>query len=109
MQETAFEKLIHGVVFLAICAGVIFVGWHEPLSYRFMSPRSIAELEGPVVDQAALERQKHPQNWNPGGTSLDRAPWEKKGNTVYYHRDSIDSRELGLPTESDRRGGDIGK
>jgi hypothetical protein len=47
MEETFTAKLIHALVFLAICAGIILLGWNEPLRYRFMSAEEISALEQP--------------------------------------------------------------
>ena len=43
MEETLFEKLIHAMVFLALCGAIVGIGWREPLRYRFMSAEQIAE------------------------------------------------------------------
>ena len=46
MDESFAAKLAHSAGFLAICAGILWLGWNEPLSYRFMSATEIAEAEG---------------------------------------------------------------
>lgn len=52
MDESLTTKFLHLLVFLAICAGIILLGWNEPLRYRFMSPQEIAELENPPATPA---------------------------------------------------------
>ncbi|HEV7866186.1 MAG TPA: hypothetical protein VGO90_00790 [Chthoniobacteraceae bacterium] len=46
MDESFAAKLIHAAIFLSICAAILWLGWSEPLSYRFMSRKEIAEVEG---------------------------------------------------------------
>ena len=41
------------LVYLAIVAGLIFVGWHEPLSYRFKSRAEIYAIEHPATPTPA--------------------------------------------------------
>jgi hypothetical protein len=104
MDETILEKTVHALVFLGICAAIIFIGWREPLRYRFMSPDEIAEVEG--------DRHPAPRPWqpasNPSGTALDRAPYEVKGGKLRYS-EQYDSREMGSRTETDRRKNTTGK
>lgn len=49
MEESLLEKIVHLIVFLAICGAVLFLGWNEPLSYRFMTPQQIATVESRVA------------------------------------------------------------
>ena len=113
MEETFFEKLIHALVFMGICAAVVFIGWREPLKYRFLSAEKIAEIERSFVQPERGSPEWNavngPARWNPGGSSLDRAPWEKKDGVVTYRPGSVDSRHLGLPTESARKSVGIGQ
>lgn len=46
-EETFVQKLVHGLVFVGLCAVIIAIGWHEPLRYRFMSPQEIYLIEHP--------------------------------------------------------------
>ena len=47
MEESFVVKVIHAVVFIAICIAILFIGWNEPLRYRFMSSQEIAAIENP--------------------------------------------------------------
>ena len=104
MEETLLAKTVHLLVFLALCAAIIVIGWHEPLHYRFMSPEQIAEIE--------VSKEPPPKPWQsvarPGGTALDRAPYEVQKGKLKYS-ESYDPRKLGAPTETDRRGNTVGK
>lgn len=67
------------LVYFAIVATLIFVGWREPLKYRFHSRAAINEIEHP----ATLPPQLLPITPKPvaakrtfPGTTLDRTPRE---------------------------------
>ncbi|HYR58193.1 MAG TPA: hypothetical protein VEO95_06175 [Chthoniobacteraceae bacterium] len=110
MEETWFQKIVHAIVFLGICAAIIGVGWHEPLRYRFMNTEQIAREEVRLHPPPPPPPPRwDPGRWNLTGTSLDRAPWDMKSNQIEYHPENLDSHKMGLPTEADRRGGTIGK
>jgi hypothetical protein len=64
-DETFFAKLVHLLVFLAICAAIIIVGWHEPLRFRFMSPEEIVE-----ETRADADRSEPPKS-----DSSERPKW----------------------------------
>ncbi|MGB8169987.1 MAG: hypothetical protein WCF18_20960 [Chthoniobacteraceae bacterium] len=104
MEETLLEKTIHALAFLGVCAAIIFIGWHEPLRYRFMSPAEIVELEG--------DPEPVRQNWQSTsslkGTALDRAPYEVREGKVRYSK-GFDPRQMGAPTETDQRANTRGK
>lgn len=92
------------VAMYCVAAGLIlFVGWDEPLRYRFMSPGAIAAEESalrPVVEPAPpADPPEHPSTRN----ALDRGPWrtERQGK-VSASRDS-DTRGTGSPGETVRR------
>lgn len=105
MEETWLQKVIHFCVFLGISAGVLFVGWDEPLSYRFMSDQQIAEVEKPaevtppVVEPPPIQSLQRMSEWQSSGTSLDRAPFDTKNGRISYS-ENYDHKELGSPTES---------
>ncbi len=105
MEETLLAKTIHALVFLAICMAIIIIGWNEPLRYRFMSPGQLAEVEG---DREEPARQEWRSTSSAKGTALDRAPYEVKSGKLKYS-ENFDSRKMGAPTETDRRGYTTGK
>ena len=109
MQETWKEIVTNAVVFLALCAAVIAMGWNEPLSHRFISEQQIAEQENPApVEPAATPRlvPPNPTTWKSqlSGTSLDRRPYSYYNGRVRYST-SVDPNRLGTATETDRRNG----
>ena len=109
MQETWKEIVTNAVVFLALCAAVIVVGWNEPLSHRFISEQQIAEQENPApVEPAATPRlaPANPTTWKSqlSGTSLDRRPYSYYNGRVRYST-SVDPNRLGTASETDRRNG----
>ena len=75
MEESFFAKLVHAIVFLAICSAIIFIGWREPLRNRFMSADEITTEHQPPVTPVEV---KPVEKWRPLGTSLDRAPAKEK-------------------------------
>ena len=90
------------VVYCAVMAGVIYVGWDEPLRHRFMSPTAIAS-ERRLAQQA--EEAANPSQfpaWRPMGTALDRAPYEVQKGVVKYSK-NFDPRKTGSPTEVEYR------
>lgn len=40
-------KIVGWLAYSAVVAGLIFIGWKEPLRYRFLSPGEIAKIEHP--------------------------------------------------------------
>ena len=109
MEETVLEKILHTLAFLAVCAGIVFVGWHEPLRYRFMSSQQIAdEVAESQPPPPAPPVRVGSDGWHPGGTALDRSPYEVTQGKVKYSTD-FDPRKMGAPTETDRRSNTTGK
>lgn len=105
MEESFLGKVIHAIAFIAVCWVIITLGWKQPLSYRFMSPREIAEAEGRTEDAASVQE---PIQYRPGGTALDRAPWTiEKGRVKYSSK--FDPKQSGVPTETDRKENMVGK
>ena len=70
MEESFPAKIVHAVIFIAVCTVILSVGWNEPLRYRFMSPDQIAEAEGRTKEPAPPT----PKRWEPMRTALDRVP-----------------------------------
>ena len=42
------------LLYFAVVAGVIFVGWNQPLHYRFLTPQDIQQLEHPASTPAPV-------------------------------------------------------
>lgn len=59
-QEESFK---YWSIFLVILIFILFVGWKQPLRYRFMS-------------QSAIDALEHPVTPTPVPTPRARAPWE---------------------------------
>lgn len=81
MEETFLEKTIHALVFFAICAGIVFLGWREPLRYRFLSTQQIAEIENqdaPSVQGPAGKGASSIQ----GSTGSAGSEWVPKANRL---------------------------
>jgi len=38
-------------LYFAGLAAILFIGWNEPLHYRFLTPQDIQKLEHPVSEQ----------------------------------------------------------
>lgn len=74
MEETTSTKVVHAVVFLAICFAILFIGWREPIRYRFMSADQIAAEYAPPRTPAPVD----PSAWMKDPrrkTSLDRGAY----------------------------------
>ena len=97
MEETVGAKIVHALAFLAICASIIYLGWDEPLRYRFMSVEDIAEDARPAAPVA-----ESPPEWRSQGTALDRAPYRVRRGEVSYTK-NLDPRRVGTATETERR------
>ena len=104
MRNHFLETVIGTAVVFLVAAGVVWLGWNEPLSYRFMSQQEIAEREmalNPIATPRALPGTA---DWNPQGTSLDRAPYSRtRTGTVRYNQKEFDSREMGISSETGKR------
>lgn len=93
-RNEILETIIGLFVLVLLAAGIVWLGWDEPLSYRFMSRAEINERElvlhppPPPPVKAA---------WVPQGSGLERPPetWEQ--------RDRNRNRPMGIPTENARR------
>lgn len=59
------------LLYFVILAALVFVGWHEPLRYRFLSRAEIHAIEHPATPPPAVTPK--PGGWmNQGGrTQLD--------------------------------------
>jgi hypothetical protein len=78
MIESAFKWLLY----FAAVAGVLYLGWNEPLRYRFMSRAEIDETEHPVfVEPTPIPKKAGHWMWdgNPR-TSLDIQPYKRLRN-----------------------------
>ena len=82
MEESLAAKIIHAVIFIGVCTVILSIGWNEPLRYRFMSPDEIAEAEGRTEEVAPPA----PKQWEPMGTTLDRAQGERNGGSIIYSK-----------------------
>jgi len=98
------SQLLQAVVYFAVCAALILVGWEQPLRYRFLSPEQIVEIERPADrnEQPVAGALPKSHQWRPRGTSLDRAPYETKNDGVEFS-ESIDSRQMGTRSEQEAR------
>ena len=97
MEETVGAKIVHALAFLAICAWIVYVGWYEPLRYRFLGAEEIA-----AEARAAAPMEETSSEWKPQGTALDRAPYRIRRGEVSYTR-NLDPRRVGTATEAERR------
>ena len=64
---------------------VLAVGWKQPLEYRFMSKKEIAEREAPKHPTPAPAAEPTPSLLDSKrGTSLDQGPYSEKANRRAY-------------------------
>ena len=56
------------LVYFAVVAAVIFIGWRQPLSYRFKSAAEINAVQHPAPSPPPPPK---PSTWAPARTSLD--------------------------------------
>lgn len=62
-------------VFALLAGLIVFLGWRQPLRYRFMSAKEIAELHAPPPVPTPT-----PWIWDPNrSTKLDRDPYNQRG------------------------------
>lgn len=65
--------------FLAVCGlaaiVIIFVGWDEPLRYRFMSPVAIAAEESARHPLPEVAPPTEPPEQASRGSALEQGPW----------------------------------
>ena len=100
-DESIPSQIGKALVYFAVCGAVIFLGWNEPLSYRFKSAKEIRELEEaqhPVPSRTTTSMT----DWIPGGTSLDRAPYEVSKGSVRYSK-NYDPKKMGTGSETGTR------
>jgi hypothetical protein len=102
-RNEILETFIGTFVVCLIAGGIVWLGWNEPLSYRFMSQEDIAERE--LTLHPPPPRRATMQEWSAQGTALDRAPYTrgKLGKIRYSDHYGFDNREVGIPTESGSR------
>lgn len=93
-RNELLETLIGTFVVCLIATGIVWLGWEEPLSYRFMSREEIAEREmvlhpPPPPPPAKVE-------WTAQGTALDRVPGSRDGmgGGRYDHRPGMPMENL---------------
>ncbi len=69
-------------IYLLIVGAVLYTGWRQPISYRFMSAAEIYALEHPVDPVAVAAAQATPWMWDPNRkTKLDRGPYNGNSST----------------------------
>jgi hypothetical protein len=68
-----------------LVAIVLLVGWRQPLQYRFMSKKEIAEYESPSITPTPA-----PTPWNldsKRSTKLDQGPYkDRTGRRTYFYQ-----------------------
>jgi len=99
-DESIPSQIGKALVYFAVCGAVIFLGWNEPLSYRFKSAKEIRELE--EAQQPVPSPTTSMSDWIPGGTSLDRAPYEVTKGHVRYSK-NYDPKKMGTGSETGTR------
>ena len=103
MEESITHKLLHAAAFLLAVAAIVAFGWDEPLRYRFMKQDEIVREEIALRPPPPVARAKaSTEDWQPGGTALDRGPYRTNNGGVIYTR-GFDSRQMGPRTETDSR------
>ena len=83
------------LLYFAIVAALIFVGWHEPLRYRFLSRATINEIEHPATPPPAPKPvTPKPGAWmsDPTRTKLDGGAGNNSRGT--FHPPSTPSPSL---------------
>ena len=93
------DNLLKWFVYLLITAGMLKMGWVEPLSYRFMSVEEIAAKERNLLPPPTPKPGSQMGQWRPNGTSLDRGPYQRVDGIVVY-TDRFDPKKTGTATES---------
>jgi len=103
-----FNQFLAWMVYLGVVFGILWIGWNEPLRYRFLSPEELAQerglTQGPQRGSAPPNMRDLPAaasaSWRPAGTSLDRAAYDVKNGSITYSA-NYDPRHVGTPTETD--------
>ncbi len=100
-RNELLETLIGTFVVGLIATGIVWLGWEEPLSYRFMSREAIAERE--LVLHPPPPPPPAKGEWTSQGTALDRVPdyRDRMGRSRY--NESYDHRPIGMPMEGSIR------
>ena len=76
-EENMAARIGGWVLYFALVAGLIFIGWHEPLRYRFLSRADIYAIEHPAPPSTPTPAPKpvtpKPGAWmnEPTRTALD--------------------------------------
>lgn len=97
----AFRYLALVAMYCLVAGLIIFIGWDEPLRYRFMSPVTIAAEESAMRPLGETAPPADPPEPVSTGSALDRGPWRADRQGRNYSRD--DARAIGTPTETVRR------
>lgn len=63
-------------LFVFLAGFIVFIGWDEPLRYRFMSPAAIAVEERALRPPADSPEAEEAPAQVATGAPLDRAPWK---------------------------------
>ncbi len=116
------NQVLGWVGFVAVMVAIVFLGWNEPLSYRFMSPSEVSEAKAQRMnyDGASASRQvvnlrndgqvnyappaapvapAPSASWRPMGTALDRAPYDSLHGDILYS-ENYDKNKMGSRTET---------
>ena len=76
------------VIFLAILATILFVGWKQPLRYRFMSKEAIFALEHPPTPTPPPATPRPNWMYDPNRkTPLNRETFHQNSNV--YHSNPV--------------------
>jgi len=95
-DNSIVETIIGSLVTLALAGLLVWVGWKEPLRYRFMTESEIAEAEAANFPITQVDASQ----WSPKGTALDRSPYRKTKDGMLRYSRNHDLRETGVPTET---------
>lgn len=80
MLDNAWKWL----AYFAVLALILFVGWKQPLSYRFMSEAEIYAIEHPKKPVVAAATPPVHWMWDPKRTTpLDREAYNQNGYSSY--------------------------
>lgn len=90
-RRVALETIIGTVAVLTLAAGIIALGWNEPLRYRFLSAQEIEEIEHPIP---IVESTPTPGAWmnDPSRKTMLDVPAKPVGGGVspYQTKPSLD-------------------
>lgn len=72
------RHLLFWACFAVLVAAILFLGWRQPLRYRFMSRQEIYALEHPATPPPGT-----PWMWDPArNTKLDRGAYGRDTRTI---------------------------